>query len=258
MEKCSRDWICSQNLVSSLTQTKFYKSQSQYFPTDNVPPLESEASLQDLSSEGKCSIPMKNIKIWGKRACKLIAINSHTDLFSSAAYLCMQQQTMSVPALSRLLEAVANSIKHATATATSTILATEIFQARQYAVLATSKILLDNSNHELRNVPINSKTLFGNKIREVAKGNFEAQQQRFLATSSAASTIQQEKVTYPAPPVFKRLKQPTKSSVPQQTQPYRPKSQTQSFSSRRKEYAKRSGNQKQFPSSKQTSSSTKF
>ena len=87
---------------------------------------------------------------------------------------------MSVPALSRLLEAVAKSIKHAPAM--SMILTTEIFQARHDVVLATSKILLDSSNHELRNVPINSKTLFGNKIKEVAKGNFEAQQQRFLAT----------------------------------------------------------------------------
>ena len=53
MEKCGRDWICSQNLVSSLTPTKFYKSQNQFFPTDNIPPLESEASLLDLSSKGK-------------------------------------------------------------------------------------------------------------------------------------------------------------------------------------------------------------
>ena len=146
---------------------------------------------------------MKNIEIWGKRA-----INSHADLFSSAAYLCMQQQTMSVPALSRLLEAVAKSIKHATAI--STILATEIFQARRDALLATSKLLLDNSNHGLQNAPINSKTLFGNKIKEVTKGNFEAQQQRFLATSSVAITMQQQqKVTYPAPLVFKRPKKPT-------------------------------------------------
>ena len=138
------------------------------------------------------------------------------------------------------------------------IVALEIFQARRDAVLATSKILLENSNHELRNAPINSKTLFGNKIKEVAKGNFEAQQQRFLATSSVATNIQQQKVAYPAPPVFKRQKQPPKPSRPQQTQPYRPKSQTQSYSSSRKEYAKRSENQKQFPSSKQASSFTKF
>ena len=117
---------------------------------------------------------MKNIEILEKRARKLIKINSHADLFFSAAYLCMQQQTMSVPALSRLLEAVAKSIKHATAM--SMILATEIFQTRHDAVLATSKILLDSSNHELQNAPINSKTLLGNKIKEVAKGNFEAQQ----------------------------------------------------------------------------------
>ena len=103
-------------------------------------------------------------------------INSHADLFSSAAYLCMQQQTVSLPALSRLLEAVAKSIKHATAV--STILAMEIFQARCDAVLATSKILLDDSSHELRNAPINSKTLFDNKIKEVAKGNFEAQENK--------------------------------------------------------------------------------
>ena len=139
----------------------------------------------------------------------------------------------------------------------SVILATEIFQARRDAVLATSKILLVNSNHELWNVPINSTTLFGNKIKEVAKGNFEAQQQRFLTISSVASTMQQQqKVTYMTPPVFKRLKQMTKFSRPQQT--YRPKSQTQSYSSNKKEYVKRSGNQKQFSSSKQASSSTKY
>ena len=211
----------------------------------------------DLSSKGKCSIPMRNIEVWEKRARKLIAINSHADLFSSAAYLCMQQQTMSMPALSRLLEAVAKSVKHATAI--SMILATEIFQARYDAVLAKSKLLLENSNYELRNAPVNSNTLFGNKIKEVAKGNFEAQQQRFLATSSVASTMQQQqKVTYPAPPVCKRPKQPTKPSRPKQTQSYRSKIQTQSYSSSRKECAKRSGNQKQFPSSKQASSSTKF
>ena len=81
------------------------------------------------------------MKYGKKKPRKLLAINSHADLFSFAAYLCMQQQTMSVPALSRLLEAVAKAIKHATAM--STILATEILQARREAVLATT------FNHEL-------------------------------------------------------------------------------------------------------------
>ena len=60
-------------------------------------------------------------------------------------------------ALSRLLEDVAKFIKHATAM--STILATELFQARRGAALATSKLLPENSSYELRN----AKTLFGNE-----------------------------------------------------------------------------------------------
>ena len=56
----------------------------------------------------------------------------------------------------------------------STILATELFQARRDATIATSK-LLENSDYKLRNVPINAKSLLGNKIKEVAKSNYEAQ-----------------------------------------------------------------------------------
>ena len=61
-EKCCRDWICPQNLVTSLAPTKFYKSQNQFFPTDNVPPLEADASLLDLSNKGRATILMKNLE----------------------------------------------------------------------------------------------------------------------------------------------------------------------------------------------------
>ena len=93
------------------------------------------------------------MEIWEKRACNLVAINSHTDLFSLAAYLCLQQESMSVNALSRLLEVVAKSVKPATAVLT--ILAIELFRARRDTAIASSKLLLDHSSHELRNAPIN-------------------------------------------------------------------------------------------------------
>ena len=67
----------------------------------------------------------------------------------------------------RLLEAVAKSIKHATAM--STILATELFQARCDSALANSKLLLDSSSYELRNAPINSKTLFGAELKKLRR-----------------------------------------------------------------------------------------
>ena len=101
-EKCGKDWLCSQSLVTSLTPTKFYRSQNQYFLTENIPPLEADTSLLDLSSKGRCSIPVKGLAVWEKRARKLVAINSHADLFSSATYLCLEQQSMSVTTLSRI------------------------------------------------------------------------------------------------------------------------------------------------------------
>ena len=134
-----------------------------------------------------------------------MAINSHVDLFSSAAYLCLQQESMSVPALSRLLEAVTKCIRHSVAM--STILATELFQARHDVAIATSKLLLDNSGYVLKNAPINAKSLLGNKIKEDAKFNYKVQQQRFLASSSTNAN-QQQKASYLATKAFKIPKLP--------------------------------------------------
>ena len=76
-DKCSRDWICPQSLVSALAPTKFYKSQNQYLPTDNIPQLEADASLLDISNKGRASIPLKNLEAWERKARKLVSINSH-------------------------------------------------------------------------------------------------------------------------------------------------------------------------------------
>ena len=111
----------------------------------------------------------------------------------------------------------------------STILATELFQARHDAAVATSKLLLENSGYELSNAPINAKTLFDNKIKEVAKANYEVQQRRFLASFSTITNVQQQKSSYSASGTFKRPRQLSNSARPKQTKLYRTKTQTQSF-----------------------------
>ena len=62
LDKCFRDWICPQNLVSALAPTKFYKSRNQYLPTDNIPQLEADASLLDIWNKGRASVPLKNLE----------------------------------------------------------------------------------------------------------------------------------------------------------------------------------------------------
>ena len=83
---------------------KFYRSQNPYFPTENVPQLESDTLLLYMSSKGRYSIPVRNLELWEKKAHKLVTINLHADLFSKAAYLCLQQESMLINALSRLFD----------------------------------------------------------------------------------------------------------------------------------------------------------
>ena len=158
-DKLGQDWTCPQQIVKSLAPLRYYKSKPQYFPIQTISLLDSDASQIDISRRGKYSVSIKNTEIWERRACSLVAINSHADLFSSAAYQCLHQEAMSVNALSRLMEAVAKSIRHATAM--SIILATELFQARLDAAIASSKILywIIPVMHCL-----NSQLLFDNKI----------------------------------------------------------------------------------------------
>ena len=118
---------------------------------------------------------------------------------------------------------------------------------------------MDHSGNELRNTPINSQQLFDNKVKEVAKFNFEVQEHRFLASFASNTIIQQQKASYLATSSFKIPRQLTKFSRPRQNQPYRSKNQAQSYmSNTKKDFPKRSSNIKQFPSSKHASSSTKF
>ena len=77
-------------------------------------------------------MPVKNLEFWVKRAGGFVLFGS---IFMPPARVS--------PCLSRLLEAVAKSIRHSVAMIT--ILATEVFQARRDAAIATSKLLLDNS-----------------------------------------------------------------------------------------------------------------
>ena len=170
MDKLVQNWTCPQQIVKSLAPLRYYKSKPQYFPTQTILLLDYYALQIDILNRGKYSVPIKNMEIWERRACSLVAINSRAYLFSSAAYQCLYQESLSVNTLSRLLEAVAKSIRHATAM--STILATELFQTGCDAAVS-SKILLNHSSHALRNAPINSQLLFDNKIKEVAKSNLK-------------------------------------------------------------------------------------
>ena len=73
---------------------------------------------------------------------------------------------------------------------------------------------MDHFSHALRNIPINTHLLFDSKVKEVAKSNLEAQQQRFLAYFANNLTIQSQKSSYMAAGPLRKPRQSTKNSRP--------------------------------------------
>ena len=82
----------------------------------------------------------------------------------------------------------------------------------------------------------------------MAKSNYEAQQHRFLASSTSNANIQQQqKSSYSATGLFKKPRQPTKSYRPKENQLYRSKTHSQSYmSSTKKDFSKRIATQNSF------------
>ena len=81
-ESLTKDWLCFS--IWSLAPTKLYKSQNQYFPTENLPLLEPDALLLDISTRGRCSVKVKQLEFLEKRACKLVG--------SICTWICSLQQ----------------------------------------------------------------------------------------------------------------------------------------------------------------------
>ena len=128
----------------------------------------------------------------GKKSLQFSGYYSYADLFSLAAYQCLQQETMSV------------NEQRPNQSSMSNILAITLFQAWHDTAIASSKILKDHSSQELRNASINSQQLFDSKVKEAAKSNLEAQQNRFLASFANNINLQQQKSSYSATGPFKK------------------------------------------------------
>lgn len=145
--------------------------------------MDRDAGKLSLSSPINFSLNTTCLESWEKRCRELVSIASHADLFSSAAFQNLRQETLNPKALQRLLEAVSKTTRHSIALAMS--LGTEMLLSRRDAVLSTSPVLLDHSKTKLRAAPLNITSLFGDHIVEVAQSDLTDQQHRLMAGVSS-------------------------------------------------------------------------
>lgn len=201
--KLEPGWVTNQTLEKELgINMKHYRSHGQLFPS-NVPKLDKDASLLDLSSTGNASIPIKTLDTMERQVRNMVTINSYADIFAAASVKSLQSDDLDANLLKRMLSSLVNCLKHSSSMAV--VLATELLQTRREAAIEKSKILTDTAKDKLRSVPISAEALFGGQVAEIQKSNSESQQQKFIASSLASGNK-------PARSSFKIPKQPPKSS----------------------------------------------
>ena len=107
------NWIPAAKDISKLVTMKYYQAHNEKFSTASATPLDDDANRLGLTLSGNCNLPAKYLEIFEKQCRDNIRLLSHADIFSFAAFKCLQQEKMDPKILSRILESLSSSIKDA-------------------------------------------------------------------------------------------------------------------------------------------------
>ena len=210
--KFKPNWTVSKEFLPSLgVKMKYYNIHKTVFPTE-APPIDSDASVLDLSVPNQIGITSSFMETLENRSRNIVSINSYADLFAAAAFNCLSSESMDANILSKLLESLVNCIKHSTSLAV--VMATELLVSRKEAAINSSKILSQTALDSLRKVPLTSNSLFGGQIATIQKANSEAFTSKFIASSVAEKSKEKDKPLsdFKIPKVTPKKAQPKKET----------------------------------------------
>ena len=166
------NWIPAAKDIAKLVTMKFYQAHNEKFSTSSASPLDDDANRLGLSLSGNCNLPAKYLEIFEKQCRDNIRLLSHADIFSFAAFKCLQQEKMDPKILSRILESLSSSIKDAIGLSAFKAIGLQQVR-REAAIRAAPRSLTDQAKKRLRKIPFDSQSLFGGKVDEIYKENTE-------------------------------------------------------------------------------------
>ena len=180
----TENWLPTTKDISALANLKYYQAHAEKFMTSSATPLDNDASKLNLSLNGNYQIPIKSLDMYEKQLRETLRMLSHTDVFSFAAFKCLQQESLNPKILSQILESLSLSVKHAVGMVS--FLTVELQQTRRDAAIqSAAKSLSLEAKNQLRNIPIASKTLFGGQIDSIYKENSEVNRNKLITKAVA-------------------------------------------------------------------------
>ena len=182
-----KDWCPDKKVFKELTSSsRTYQAHNETIPTATASKLDADAGRLGLSLTGTFPVKISHLEAYEKQARETIKILSHAEVFSYAAFKCLQQEEMDTRVLSKLLESISIAIKDAMSISTVQSLAIQQTR-REAAISSASKPLNDMAKQKLRAAPLNSSSLFGGRIDEIYRENTDSNREDLV--NNAASQL---------------------------------------------------------------------
>ena len=170
----------------SLKMISHNQSHYETIPTSSASKLDTDATRLGISLSGTFPVKVSHLDVYEKQARETVKLLSHAEIFSYAAFKCLQLQEMDSRVLSKHLESISIAIKDAMSIATLQSLAIQQTR-RETAISSATKPLNDLAKQKLRAAPLNSPTLFGGRIDEIYQENTDSNREDLV--NNAASQL---------------------------------------------------------------------
>ena len=146
-----------------LVKLKYYQAHNEFIPTANASALDSDANRLDLSLSGSYPVKVSSLRDLEVQSRDMIRILSHAEIFSFAAFKCLQSENMDSRVSMEILKSMPMAVTDAMSIATVQTLGLQLCeQMRREAAIesALKGSLTSEVKRKLRLAPFTSKLLF--------------------------------------------------------------------------------------------------
>ena len=166
-----QDWLPSKADINKLVKLKYYQAHEELIPTATASALDPDANRLDLSLSGSYPVKVSSLQGLESQSRDMIRILSHAEIFSFAAFKCLQSENMDSKVLLEILKSMSMAVTDAMSLTTAQTLGLQQMRREAAIESAPKGSLTSEAKRKLRLTPFTSKLLFDGQIGDIYKEN---------------------------------------------------------------------------------------